>query len=414
MLSLSAFAAIGEAVGLALFSVLLGRLSEAKAPVSQPGVLGALNGFMDASPRLFFTLLALTYICRSLLSLLSNYISIANAFKISDTWRLRLIRALLHMPLRAIPAKQGVTLQLVLDEPMVAGSGLASSGILVQNVISAAVIYVTLFWLSATTTMILTCIAIVALLVLMQVFRYSRALGVQRSQAYSEGYGYLAEMVGALRQVRLFGLEGRVEGRLDGLVSRMRSVNRRSIAISSSPRILIELVFVVVFVALLAVLSPQMDQAEMMTAAGLAAVAAMRLLPSFSAAAGIWVQVQQAIPAMRRIAAELSRMEEAVEPPDQAAAVLPPLQRSVELRNVRFAYPERSPALRGLGLEIKAGQFVALVGPSGSGKTTLLDCSAVCMTRTRDRCSWTAWTCGPRPSRSGANKSVSCLRTVFC
>ncbi|KAH6698866.1 multidrug resistance protein [Verticillium dahliae] len=45
----------------------------------------------------------------------------------------------------------------------------------------------------------------------------------------------------------------------------------------------------------------------------------------------------------------------------------------VEFKNVWFNYPTRpGPVLKGLSLQIKRGQFAAIVGPSGSGKTTVI------------------------------------------
>jgi ABC-type multidrug transport system fused ATPase/permease subunit len=56
-----------------------------------------------------------------------------------------------------------------------------------------------------------------------------------------------------------------------------------------------------------------------------------------------------------------------------AARDLADVQGHVQFENVAFAYDAVSPVLRGINIDAKPGQMIALLGPAGSGKTTVVN-----------------------------------------
>ena len=75
------------------------------------------------------------------------------------------------------------------------------------------------------------------------------------------------------------------------------------------------------------------------------------------------------IAGFRRFLEFLAVAPDIADRPDAVDA--PPLRGDVRYNRVSFGYDPGRPVLRGVSLDIRAGETVALVGPSGAGKTTL-------------------------------------------
>jgi ATP-binding cassette, subfamily B, bacterial len=57
---------------------------------------------------------------------------------------------------------------------------------------------------------------------------------------------------------------------------------------------------------------------------------------------------------------------------DSGSLALPQVHGEIELKDVTFAYPDRSTVVNKLSLKVPAGQTIAIVGATGSGKSTLV------------------------------------------
>jgi ABC-type multidrug transport system fused ATPase/permease subunit len=82
----------------------------------------------------------------------------------------------------------------------------------------------------------------------------------------------------------------------------------------------------------------------------------------------LWIRVQGSAPGLHRV---FFLMDLPNEQDARGAHDLARVRQHVRLENVSYEYPDGTPALRDVSLELPVGKVTALVGPAGAGKTTL-------------------------------------------
>ena len=92
---------------------------------------------------------------------------------------------------------------------------------------------------------------------------------------------------------------------------------------------------------------------------------------SFAGLISLYSQFQEALGATRRVFQILDAKPQIQDHP--SAVDLRAVKGAVSLRQVDFAYEAGHTVLRGIDLDIREGEIIALVGPSGAGKSTLFN-----------------------------------------
>lgn len=181
----------------------------------------------------------------------------------------------------------------------------------------------------------------------------------------------LANNLGGITTIKSYVAEAHERDRVAADSEAYRQSNRRAITLSAAFVPLIRIVILVGFTATL--LYGGLETARGAIAVGTYSVMVFitqRLLWPLTSLGQTLDNYQRAMASTRRVFGLLDTPI-AAHPGDR---LLNPdqVRGAIALNDVEFGYRDRPPVLRGLSLEIPAGQTIAIVGATGSGKSTVV------------------------------------------
>ncbi|MBF0576152.1 ABC transporter ATP-binding protein [Dysgonomonas sp. GY617] len=207
-----------------------------------------------------------------------------------------------------------------------------------------------------------------AKLIVKQSKKYFKA----QQEKLGEVNGYIEEMISGQKVIKVFGHEKKVEADFDTLNQNLRGKAEKAQLYSGMMMPIMQnlntlnYVIITIVGALLAIFRG-------FDVGGLAAFLqySRQFGRPINELASLYNNIQAAIAGAERIFEVIDEAPEAEDSPN--AVILTDIKGDVKMQDVYFGYKPEKLILKGISLEAKSGEKIALVGTTGAGKTTILN-----------------------------------------
>ena len=194
----------------------------------------------------------------------------------------------------------------------------------------------------------------------------------KQSETRADMTSLVNEMVGNQKIVQAFGYGSTACGRFDEINGKLKTYSLKAIFFSSitnpSTRFVNNLVYMGVGIGgALSAITGAISVGQL----SCFLTYANQYTKPFNEISGVVTELQNALACAKRVFDFIEAEPETKD--DQDAVVLTDAKGNLKLEHVGFSYKKEVPLLKGLNLEVKPGQKIAIVGPTGCGKTTLIN-----------------------------------------
>ena len=194
----------------------------------------------------------------------------------------------------------------------------------------------------------------------------------KQSETRADMTSLVNEMVGNQKIVQAFGYGSTACGRFGEINAKLKTYSLKAIFFSSitnpSTRFVNNLVYMGVGIGgALSAITGAISVGQL----SCFLTYANQYTKPFNEISGVVTELQNALACAKRVFDFIEEEPETKD--DQDAVVLTDAKGNLKLEHVGFSYKKEVPLLKGLNLEVKPGQKIAIVGPTGCGKTTLIN-----------------------------------------